>query len=295
MEVISNNPAFGLNALGGAVAVQMKDGFNFQGTTLDLMGGSFGRAQGVAAMGQAGRAVGRLYRHRRRARRAATANSAAPICAASTATSATRPSRRSSTSPPAAPATISAPRRRRRSSSCSRAGATSTRRRSPRSIRSATSTPPPTSNVDADLEPAGERACALVLSIDAGRQPDRRAALRRSDACCASTTTRRPPTASTASSSPTRSRRARRSARSTARTRRPPASARALQATNTDKLFGHDNHFVIGASFDYGVTHFGASAELGTINPDFAVADLRHVPRRFRLQSAACRPSARSR
>ena len=32
MEVISNNPAFGLNALGGAISLQMKDGFNFQGT-----------------------------------------------------------------------------------------------------------------------------------------------------------------------------------------------------------------------------------------------------------------------
>ena len=45
MEVISNNPAFGLNALGGAVAVQMKNGFNFQGATLDVLGGSFGRGQ----------------------------------------------------------------------------------------------------------------------------------------------------------------------------------------------------------------------------------------------------------
>ena len=52
IDVISNNPAFGLNALGGALAVQMKDGFNFQGTTLDLMGGSFGRAQGSLQWGK---------------------------------------------------------------------------------------------------------------------------------------------------------------------------------------------------------------------------------------------------
>ena len=45
-----------------------------------------------------------------------------------------------------------------------------------------------------------------------------------------------------------------------------------VQATNTDKLFGHDNHFVIGGSFDYGVTNFGASAELGTIQPSYLVA-----------------------
>ena len=45
-----------------------------------------------------------------------------------------------------------------------------------------------------------------------------------------------------------------------------------MQATNTDKLLGHDNHFVVGGSFDYGVTNFGASAELGVVEPDYVVA-----------------------
>ncbi|MEO8831943.1 MAG: TonB-dependent receptor [Bradyrhizobium sp.] len=44
-----------------------------------------------------------------------------------------------------------------------------------------------------------------------------------------------------------------------------------LQATNTDQLFGHNNHFTVGASFDYSVTRFTASAELGTIGPDYVV------------------------
>jgi iron complex outermembrane receptor protein len=44
-----------------------------------------------------------------------------------------------------------------------------------------------------------------------------------------------------------------------------------LQATNTDQLFGHDNRFVVGTSFDASVTHFTASAELGTIGTDFVV------------------------
>jgi outer membrane receptor protein involved in Fe transport len=44
-----------------------------------------------------------------------------------------------------------------------------------------------------------------------------------------------------------------------------------LQATNTDKLFGHDNRFVVGTSFDSSVTHFTASAELGTIGANFVV------------------------
>jgi outer membrane receptor protein involved in Fe transport len=45
-----------------------------------------------------------------------------------------------------------------------------------------------------------------------------------------------------------------------------------LQATNTDQLFGHNNHFAVGASFDASVTHFGATAELGTIGPNFVVS-----------------------
>ena len=44
-----------------------------------------------------------------------------------------------------------------------------------------------------------------------------------------------------------------------------------LQATNTDQLFGHDNRFVVGTSFDASVTHFGASAELGTIDNNYVV------------------------
>jgi outer membrane receptor protein involved in Fe transport len=45
----------------------------------------------------------------------------------------------------------------------------------------------------------------------------------------------------------------------------------ALQGTNSDQLFGHNNKFVVGASFDSSVTRFTASAELGTIGPNFVV------------------------
>jgi outer membrane receptor protein involved in Fe transport len=45
-----------------------------------------------------------------------------------------------------------------------------------------------------------------------------------------------------------------------------------LQATNTDQLFGHNNQFVVGTSFDYNVTNFTASAELGTVGPDYVVS-----------------------
>jgi outer membrane receptor protein involved in Fe transport len=57
MSVVSNNTAFGLNALGGAVSILMKDGFSYQGGEVDIMAGSFGRAQvGVQAGGSSGNA-----------------------------------------------------------------------------------------------------------------------------------------------------------------------------------------------------------------------------------------------
>jgi len=52
ISAVTNNPAFGLNALGGAVNVQMKDGFNYQGAQIDTMGGSFGRIQSSAQWGK---------------------------------------------------------------------------------------------------------------------------------------------------------------------------------------------------------------------------------------------------
>ena len=55
--VVSNNPSFGLNALGGAISIQMKDGFSYQGGEIDVMAGSFGRRQvGVQAGGTSGNA-----------------------------------------------------------------------------------------------------------------------------------------------------------------------------------------------------------------------------------------------
>jgi outer membrane receptor protein involved in Fe transport len=44
-----------------------------------------------------------------------------------------------------------------------------------------------------------------------------------------------------------------------------------LQATNDDKLFGHDNHFTVGTSIDTSVTWFNASAELGTFSPNYVL------------------------
>ena len=51
ITVESNNPAFGLNALGGAVTLEMKSGLRFEGVDAQLSGGSFGNVQGDAEYG----------------------------------------------------------------------------------------------------------------------------------------------------------------------------------------------------------------------------------------------------
>lgn len=45
LDVLSANPAYGLNALGGAVALTMKTGFSWQGGEAELSGGSWGQRQ----------------------------------------------------------------------------------------------------------------------------------------------------------------------------------------------------------------------------------------------------------
>ncbi len=51
VSIVSNNPAFGLNAVGGAASIIMRDGFSFQGAEFDIMAGSFGRIQTAAQAG----------------------------------------------------------------------------------------------------------------------------------------------------------------------------------------------------------------------------------------------------
>jgi iron complex outermembrane receptor protein len=51
-NVFTNNPVFGLNALGGAVSLQMKNGFLWQGFNTQIMGGSYGRVSGLFEYGK---------------------------------------------------------------------------------------------------------------------------------------------------------------------------------------------------------------------------------------------------
>jgi len=51
LEVWSANPVFGLNALGGAVSMVMKNGFTWQGLEASLQGGSYGHGMASAQWG----------------------------------------------------------------------------------------------------------------------------------------------------------------------------------------------------------------------------------------------------
>ncbi len=60
VDIVSANPLFGLNALGGAVSVTMKNGFTSTGLDADFSGGSFNQRQGAAEYGVNNGVVG-LY------------------------------------------------------------------------------------------------------------------------------------------------------------------------------------------------------------------------------------------
>jgi iron complex outermembrane receptor protein len=51
MDLWSSNPVFGLNALGGAINVVMKNGFTWQGTEASLQGGSYAHGMGTLQYG----------------------------------------------------------------------------------------------------------------------------------------------------------------------------------------------------------------------------------------------------
>jgi iron complex outermembrane receptor protein len=52
VDVFSSNPVYGLNALGGAVVLTMKNGFTYQGFEAELAGGSFGQRSASVQYGK---------------------------------------------------------------------------------------------------------------------------------------------------------------------------------------------------------------------------------------------------
>jgi iron complex outermembrane recepter protein len=51
VELQSSSPLYGLNALGGAISVNMRNGFTYQGAQAELAGGSFGQHSAVGQFG----------------------------------------------------------------------------------------------------------------------------------------------------------------------------------------------------------------------------------------------------
>jgi len=278
IDVISNNPAFGLNALGGALSVQMKDGFTFQGTSIDVMGGSYGRAQSSLQWGKqvgdyaayiaiegaqdngyrdsSGTQIRRFYGdvgykgdsaelHLNIGGAdnffGATAAAPAELLEQSWSSVYTTPqTSRNEVGYVNATATVNA------TPTWTLQGAAY--------LRSFYQSTVDGNSTNAQIcDPPDEGfLCFNNGSFNGGvnaanglnGQPIATppsfvgATLGEIDRTWTQTT----------------------------------SVGTTLQATNTDKLLGHDNHFVIGGSFDYGVTNFGASAELGVVQPDYVVA-----------------------
>ena len=57
MTLVPSNPVYGLNAIGGALSLEMKNGFTWHGFESEVMGGSYGR---IGTSVQAGGQVGNL-------------------------------------------------------------------------------------------------------------------------------------------------------------------------------------------------------------------------------------------
>ncbi len=275
IDVISNNPAFGLNALGGAIAMQMKDGFNFQGLTLDVMGGSFGRAQASLQYGKqvgawstylaaegahdggyrraANSDIRRVYGDIGYKSEAAEFHLSGGLASNTFGASASSPIEllqmnwsnvytlpQTSTNQVAylnATANVNV------------TPTWSTQANAHVRSLNQTSIDGNATNTQA-CDPAQGGAAGFLCFNDAFTPANGLDGQQLANNFPAGATLGE-----------------------IDRTRTQSTTVGAtLQATNTDKLFGHDNHFVIGGSFDYGVTRFGATAELGAIQPDFTVA-----------------------
>jgi outer membrane receptor protein involved in Fe transport len=271
VTVVTNNPAFGLNALGGAVNVQMKNGFNYHGAEINTMGGSFGRIQSSAQWGKQVDNFCRVWRARRTARRRLRNFSASDVRrfygdvgykndAANFMSTWASPQqfRRGATVPVELlqqywGATYTTPQ-----TTANRVGYVNlTGRSRPRR--------PGRSKARRMCGFSTRRRWTAIRPAPSHAPPIRR--------CFASATTGTPANglngAQLANPFDPNARCWERIDRTTTRSTTTGVS---LQATNSDQLFGHNNQFVVGGSFDSSVTRFTASAELGTIGPNFVVS-----------------------
>jgi outer membrane receptor protein involved in Fe transport len=271
VTVVTNNPAFGLNALGGAVNVQMKDGFGYHGAEIDTMGGSFGRIQSSAQWGKqvdqfaVYGALEGLHDGGFRNFSPSDVRRFYGDVGYRNDTSEFHLNMGAADNNFGATATVPVELLQQYW------GATYT---TPQTTENRVGYVNLTGKVEAtpswtiegsahvrifdqnmlDANPTGTRPCAAdptLLCFGDGSTPanglngaqlanpfDPNAVLGENDRTTTHSTT----------------------------------TGVSLQATDTDQLFGHNNHFTVGASFDSSVTRFSASAELGTIGPNFVVS-----------------------
>jgi outer membrane receptor protein involved in Fe transport len=270
IDVISNNPAFGLNALGGTLSIQMKDGFTFQGTSIDVMGGSYGRLQSSLQWGKQVGPWGAYisiegaydggYRDVSQSEirrvygdlgyKAENAEVHLNLGAASNYFGATA----------AAPAELLS-----RSWSSIYTSPQDSHDQVGYANLTANLTISPTWSLQGSAH-----IRSYYQTTEDGNSTDAQpcadpAFLCFNDAVSPATGLDGKPLANPFGPNDTLG--------EVDRTQTQTTSAGVtLQATDTGQLFGHDNHLVFGGSFDYGVTNFGASAELGVIQPNFFVA-----------------------
>lgn len=271
VTVVTNNPAFGLNALGGAVNVQMKDGFHYHGAEIDTMGGSFGRVQSSAQWGKqvddfaVYGALEGLHDDGFRNFSASNVRRFYGDVGYKSDSSEFHVNMGAADNNFGAAATVPVELLQQYWGATYTTPQTSENRVGYVNLTGKVEATP-TWTIDGsahvrvfdqktqDGNPTGTQPCAAdatLLCYGDGSTPanglngsqlsnpfDPSATLGENDRTTTHSTT----------------------------------TGFSLQATNTDRLFGHDNHFVVGASLDYSVTRFTASAELGTIASDYVVS-----------------------
>ena len=275
IDVISNNPAFGLNALGGAIAMTMKDGFNFQGLTLDVMGGSYGRAQSSLQWGKRVGAYSTYIAvegaHDSGFRKAAGSDIRRFYGDVGYKTESGEFHLNVGAASNLFGASASAPielLQMNWSNTYTLPQSTLNQVAYVNAIANVSITPTWSLQANAHLRTfyqstvdgnstnvqacdPGQGGAAGFLCFNDGFTPA-------NDLNGAQIANNFPAGVTLGEID---------------RTHTQTTSAGAtLQATSTDQLFGRDNHFVTGVSFEYGVSHFGATAELGAVQPNFLVA-----------------------
>ena len=270
VTMVTNNPAFGLNALGGAVNVQMKDGFSYQGAEIDTMGGSFGRVQSSLQWGKqvddfaVYGALEGLHDDGFRNFSASNVRRFYGDIGARNDQAEFHINMGVADNDFGAAATVPAELLQQYWGATYTTPQTSTNKVGYVNVTGKVEVSP-TWTIDGvahvrifdqktqDGNPTGTQPCTdpTLLCFGDSSTPanglngmqlanpfDPNAVLGENDRTATHTTT----------------------------------TGLSVQATNTDQLFGHDNHFVVGSSFDYSVTKFTASAELGTIGPDYVLS-----------------------